>query len=158
MGKRLLRIFSTLLKYTALGGAIFYIVVYILIALTRMTYPYQLEWMEGGSVDHVRRILTGHQLYGKPSLSFTPYIYTPLYFYVSAMVTKVIGIGFVPLRFVSFVSSLGCFMMIFLFVKRETRCILCSLLSVGFFAAATTNTLSFILPLSATIKLLTEEK
>ena len=128
-------VLSPLLKYIALGGAIFYLVVYILIALSRMTYPYQLEWMEGGAVDHVRRILTGHQLYGKPSLSFTTFIYTPLYFYVSAIVTTFIGIGFAPLRCVSFASSLGCFIIIFLFVKRETRCIICSMLSVGFFAA-----------------------
>jgi 4-amino-4-deoxy-L-arabinose transferase-like glycosyltransferase len=77
--------------------------------------------MEGGSVDHVRRILSGQKLYVRPSLEFIPYIYTPFYFYLSAIVSKIIGIGFMPLRLVSFISSLGCFLIIFLIVYQETR-------------------------------------
>lgn len=124
-----------MLKYVLLGGAILFILLYIFIAINRITYPYQLEWMEGGSVDHVRRILSGNQLYIEPSLQFTPYIYTPLYFYISSLVSRLFGIGFFPLRLVSFLSSIGCFLIIFQFVKRETSSLICGLLSVSLYAA-----------------------
>jgi len=100
---------------------IIYVVAYLAIALSRIKYPFELEWMEGAMVDHVRRILAGEKLYVAPSLEFIPYLYPPLYFYLSALISSVIGIGFLPLRFISFVSSLGCFFVIFLIVQKETQ-------------------------------------
>lgn len=91
--------------------------------------------MEGGSLDHVRRILTGQALYVSPSLEFVPYIYTPLYFYLSAGLSGIMGLGFVPLRLISLASSLGCFAVIFLMVRRETRSIVGALLASGLVAA-----------------------
>jgi 4-amino-4-deoxy-L-arabinose transferase-like glycosyltransferase len=91
--------------------------------------------MEGACVDHVIRILSGEKLYVSPSLEFIPFMYTPLYFYLSAAVSKIIGVGFFPLRLVSFVSSLGSVLLIFLFVKRETGSAFWALLSSSLFAA-----------------------
>jgi hypothetical protein len=76
--------------------------------------------MEGGMVDHEARILAGERLYVRPTADFVPFIYPPRYFYVAALAAKLTGIGFTPLRFVSFISSLGSLLVIFLFVKRET--------------------------------------
>lgn len=115
--------------------ALAFVAVYVYIALVRISYPFELEWMEGGSVDHVRRILDGQALYSRPSIEFVTYIYPPLYFYVSALVSKVTGMGFMPLRLVSFVSSLGSFALIFLFIYRETRNRIAALLGMGLFAA-----------------------
>jgi len=116
-------------------SAVLYIVVFCVIVACRISYPYELEWMEGSSVDHVLRILSGLQLYVEPDLQFVPFIYTPLYFYVSALFSKLLGIGFFPLRMVSFLSSLGCLVILFLFVRRETNSIECGTLSVGLYAA-----------------------
>ncbi|MBL8716184.1 MAG: hypothetical protein JNL79_09325, partial [Myxococcales bacterium] len=66
------------------GGS--FLVLYVFVALRRLVYPFDLEWMEGGMVDQVRWILAGHKLYVKPSIDFVPFIYNPLYFYVSALV------------------------------------------------------------------------
>ncbi|MDY6861446.1 MAG: glycosyltransferase family 39 protein, partial [Thermodesulfobacteriota bacterium] len=123
------------LKVLLLSIALLYLFTYVFIVYNRIHYPYELEWMEGGSVDHVRRILSGDRLYVSPSLSFTPFIYTPLYFYISALVSLIFDIGFFPLRFVSLLSSLGCFIIIFLFVKRETGNMLCGVLSSCLLAA-----------------------
>ena len=71
--------------------AALYPLAYVAIALTRMGYPFELEWMEGGVVDHVRRILDGHPLYVEPTLGFTPFIYPPLYFYAAAFVSRLMG-------------------------------------------------------------------
>ncbi len=124
-----------LLKYLLLIGAGLYILLYLFLVFSRIHYPFALEWQEGLSLEQVRRILSGQKLYVNPSLKFVPYNYTPLYFYVSAFVAKIIGQGFVPLRLVSFISSLGCFLLIFLFVIRETQSCYAGVLAIGLFAA-----------------------
>ncbi len=127
---------STALKYVLLFMAALAVILYVVIACIRMPYPYELEWMEGGMVDHMRWILAGHPLYVQPSLEFIPNIYGPLYPYLGAALCKVMGVGFLAPRLISFVSSLGCFGLIALFVWKETRSSLWALVSVGVFAAS----------------------
>jgi 4-amino-4-deoxy-L-arabinose transferase-like glycosyltransferase len=112
---------SKLFRYALLVVAALYVVVYLVLVFFRIQYPFELEWMEGGSLHQVTRILSGQKLYVSPSLEFVPFIYTPLYFYISALMSKIIGGGFIPLRLVSFIASLGCFLIIFLIVKQETK-------------------------------------
>ena len=108
---------------------------YLFVAVQRMAYPYELEWMEGGSVDQVSRLLAGEKLYVEPTPSFVPYIYTPLYYYVAAGVAKLTGPGFFALRLVSFLASLVCFVVVARFAYRETRCRNAALLAAGLFAS-----------------------
>ncbi|RJP67947.1 MAG: hypothetical protein C4532_13775 [Candidatus Abyssobacteria bacterium SURF_17] len=115
--------------------AVIYLLTYLCLFLFRIRYPFELEWLEGSLVNHVTRILSGERFYVKPSLEFVPFFYTPLYFYLSAAVAKVVGQGFVPLRLISFISSLGCFAVIFLFVRKETGNSFAALLAMGLFAA-----------------------
>ena len=102
------RVLRALKVGVAVVGAAF-LLMYVVVAVLRIRSPFELEWIEGGVVDDVRHILAGHQLYVRPSIKFMPYIYTPLYYYVAAGAAKVFGIGFFPLRLVSFVASLGAF-------------------------------------------------
>lgn len=131
MSRRLVRV----LEYGLGAAAIGYLAVYVGIALLRIRYPFDLEWMEGALIDHVRRILDGQPIYAAPSLDFIPFLYPPLYYYVSAAVAAVIGIGPVPLRLVSFVCSLGCFAVIAGLVRRETGSGWAGLVAAGLFAA-----------------------
>ena len=123
------------LRYLLLSVAILFIIVYLILAFLRIGYPFELEWMEGGSVDHVIRILSGQKLYVSPSLEFVPFIYTPVYFYLSAVLSKIVGIGFLPLRLISFISSLGCLFVIFLMVKGETGSNFSGIVASSLFAA-----------------------
>ncbi|MCU1453249.1 MAG: hypothetical protein JWN46_1395, partial [Acidimicrobiales bacterium] len=116
----------------AAGG---FIVLYVGVALARVRSPIELEWMEGGVVDHVRQVMAGHQLYQRPSLHFVPYIYTPLYYYVGAAASWVGGVGFVPLRVLSILSSLGAFAAVAALVVSETRDRWAGLVAAGLFAA-----------------------
>ena len=59
---------------------------YLWIALHRLDYPYELDWMEGGSVGNVGRVLAGHSLYVAPSLKFVGWTYPPLYWLACAAV------------------------------------------------------------------------
>jgi 4-amino-4-deoxy-L-arabinose transferase-like glycosyltransferase len=112
-----------------------YLAAYVMVALRRLNYPFDLEWMEGGSVDHVRRLLAGEKIYVPPSLAFIPYLYPPFYYYVSALVALVIGVGLLPLRLVSFACSLGCLGVLYRFVMKETGSKRAGLISAGMFAA-----------------------
>ncbi len=112
-----------------------YVVMYLAIALLRMGYPFELEWMEGESIAHLDRVLRGLPLYARPSLEFTPFIYPPLYFHVVSWVARVVGSGFVPLRLVSFAASLGCLALVYAYVRSAAASRWPAVLAACLFAA-----------------------
>lgn len=101
-----------------------------------MSYPFELEWMEGGQLDHVVRILNGQQIYVAPSLEFIPYIYTPLYNYLAAAISLITGVGFFPLRLISFISTLGIFVYLYMLLKKITGSKYIGVVSAGIYAAS----------------------
>jgi hypothetical protein len=101
-------------------GAAFFLA-YVGIALARWRYPYELEWMEGGSLLHVQRVLHGQSVYGPPSVRFTPFIYTPLYYYASAAVAWFLGPRLSTLRLVSIFGSFVAFWAAYRLVVAETK-------------------------------------
>jgi hypothetical protein len=115
--------------------AVFYILLYIFVAISRMSYPYELEWMEGRSLEHVHRLLAGQSIFPAPSVNFIPLTYTPLYFYVSSISALFFGDNFFSLRLVSFAASLGIITLIYIYVKRETNSGYFAVLAAGLFAA-----------------------
>ena len=112
-----------------------YFTMYCGTALLRMAYPYELEWMEGGVLDHMTRLLEGKAIYVRPNLEFVAFPYTPLYYYLGAVASFALGPGFLPLRLVSFASSLGCFWIVYRLVRIETGDPVASVLAMGTFAA-----------------------
>ncbi len=125
----------TLARYLLLAAGLLFAAMYLIVALARIRYPFELEWMEGGMVDHVRRILAGQPIYVKPSLDFVSYLYMPLYYVASAAMARIIGVGFLPLRLVSLLSSFAVFALLFLLVQRETGSIAAGVLAACLFAA-----------------------
>jgi 4-amino-4-deoxy-L-arabinose transferase-like glycosyltransferase len=117
-------------------AALVYLILYLYVAVSRINYPYELEWMEGGTVDQVARLMAGQPMYVQPSIDFVPAIYTPLYYYVSALVSRITGIGFLPLRLVSFAASLGIFVLLYMFGKKATGSRRYGVLAAGLFAAS----------------------
>ena len=126
---------NILQKLLALA-ALFFILLFIYVSVSRINYPFELEWMEGGSVEHLERIMDGKSIYTPPSIEFIPYIYTPLYYYAALPIAKAVGTGLLPLRLVSFISTILLLVIIFLFVKRETSSGFYGLLAAGLFAAS----------------------
>jgi len=108
---------------------------YGFVALARLDYPFEIEWMEGGSWGQVERVRAGEGLYGPPSLEFTAFIYPPLYFYVASWISAPLGGGFAPLRAISFAASLACFWMVGWLVSRDSGDRRAGLLAAGLFAA-----------------------
>jgi hypothetical protein len=108
---------------------------YLYIALSRLTYPFALEWLEGNSLVEVHRILSGQPLYPAPTAGYVPDGYPPLYFAVSAAAARVLGVSYLPLRLVSLLSSLACFALLARLVQRETGSIAAGTGAAGVFAA-----------------------
>lgn len=73
----------------------------------RITYPYDLEWMEGGMLHHAKRIKDGLGIYAAPSIDFIPYLYTPLYPSLLALFSGVFGISYTVGRTISVLSLIG---------------------------------------------------
>lgn len=118
------------------GAALWHLLTFITVAWLRLPHRYQLEWMEGGSVEHVRRILSGRSLYAEPAIEFIAFIYTPLYFYFGAALAWLTGPELAPLRLISLIAALGCLALIGTWVWRETGQMLAALLAAGLFAAS----------------------
>lgn len=67
----------------------------------RATFPLDLEWMEGGVLVHAQRIAQGQGIYVEPSVDFIPFLYTPLYPALLALLSFVLPLGYVMGRVVS---------------------------------------------------------
>ena len=117
------------------GLVSYFVFAFFYIALARMGYVFTLEWLEGASLIQVHRLLSGQPLYVQPTFDYVPLIYSPLYFYVSALFARVLGFGFLPLRLVSFLSTLGCVAMVFLVVRQYTANLYASVMAAGSFLA-----------------------
>jgi hypothetical protein len=107
-------------------------------ALRRLPHPYELEWMEGGVLGHVQRILEGKPLYPEPSPEFVSFIYTPLFYYVSALFTGVLGYGLFPVRLVSFLATWVTAGLIAQFIRYESRSLLFGILSAAVYLGTCT--------------------
>ncbi len=71
----------------------------------RILFPYDLEWMEGGMLVHAWRVLHGQALYVDPTSDFIPFIYPPLYHWLTAAAGAVFGFGYAPARAISIIGS-----------------------------------------------------
>ena len=73
----------------------------------RATFPLDLEWMEGGTLLHAQRIAQGKGIYVEPSLDFIPFLYTPLYPALLALLSFVLPLGYLLGRLVSIAAFTG---------------------------------------------------
>jgi len=98
-----------------------FLLLFLYTALRRVYYPFDLEWIESGIMTSVMRIAHGEGLYVAPSLNFVPYLYAPLYLYLAAALTKVVGINFAALRIISILGTLGSCAVIFAMIVTENK-------------------------------------
>jgi hypothetical protein len=126
---------TTVLRYLLLVCGLFYLALFLFTALNRIGYRFELEWVEGNFADTVARLLNGQPIYAQPTVNFIANIYTPLFFYISAIPSLLMGVGFLPLRLVSLLSTLGCFVVIWVWVRREGGDAITATTASGLFAA-----------------------
>lgn len=104
----------------AVVGAAAYAVLFVVVALLRAPFGFELEWMEGGMVSHAARLLDGQPIYAPPSADFVPFFYTPGYPLTLAGLASVFGSLTLGLgRAVSIVATLLTFGFLFRVGQRE---------------------------------------
>jgi hypothetical protein len=112
-----------------------FILLFIYTALRRLHYPFSFDQVEGSTITSVWRIAGGGPLYVRPTLDFVPFLYAPLYFYLAAALSKLIGVGYASLRLISILGTLGSLGVIYAIIYGETRSRLAALAGAGLFAA-----------------------
>jgi hypothetical protein len=126
----------TIARFGLLLGPLIFLAMVGYVVSARVAYPFQLEWMEGGSLQHLLRLQAGLPIYVPPSLEFTAYQYPPFYYYLALLVAKLPGIGgFLALRLTSLLASLGCTACIVLIIRRHTASLYWGLVGAGLFVA-----------------------
>jgi hypothetical protein len=128
---RLVRCFVTVLS-------VMFVVLFLFAAIKRMQYPFEVEWIESGIMVSVLRIAHGQGLYVAPTLNFVPFLYTPLYLYVAAAMTKLVGVGghsYMAMRLVSTLATLGSCAAIYALVMTETQRRVAGVAAAGVFVA-----------------------
>ncbi len=101
----------------------------------RISHPFELEWMEGGSLQHLLRIAEGLPLYDAPSLEFVPYPYPALFYYAAWPFAALMGYELPALRALSVVSTIASALLLFALVRFETRSPAISIAAAGLFIA-----------------------
>ncbi len=133
------RIRSTrVLEALPLAAAVFTTVGFVVAAYFRITFAYPMWVMETPAMQAIRRIVEGQPLYAQPTLDYVAPIYAPLFFYLSALVTHVVGVNLAAPRLVSLVASLGAAVLVGYLVWGETRRMLLALVGAGLFISTTT--------------------
>ncbi len=130
--QRIQRPLATLVVLLSLG----LILLFLITSLQRLRYPFPLEQLEGTMALAVARVAHSLPLYVQPNFSFIPYMYSPAYFYVAGFAAKLFGPGFLALRLISLLSTLGCFAVLYTLVVTETKNRLAALAGMGLYAAA----------------------
>jgi 4-amino-4-deoxy-L-arabinose transferase-like glycosyltransferase len=112
------------------------IVLLIYVWINHISFPLNLEAMELYSLLHVERILLGLPIYVKPSVEFIPFVYNPLYYYLTVPFTEIFGVNLQSLRLVSIIGSVGAIVVLHLSVKKMTRSAIWGYICAGLFAAS----------------------
>ena len=122
------------LKRGTAGIAVLGVLMFLYVALRRLRYPFELDRMESAMMTTVWRVVHGMPVYVRPSLEWAPFLYSPLFFYCSAAMTKVLGVGYAALRAVSILATLGTCVVVAGLTYRETKNGVAALAGAGLFA------------------------
>ena len=125
-----------ILNVILIAIAVGYILLFLVLAVIRLNYPFELEWIEGAYIDEARWIAEGIFPYQPPSIQFIPTSKTPFFFYLSAFLMKWLEVGFFAPRLVSILATLGCLFILFRITWEEGRLLLPAVISAGLYAAS----------------------
>ena len=127
---------SRLARAAAAGLALGACSLWFVLACLRWSYPFELEWQEGGLLQHLERLLAGGSVYAAPDLEFIAFPYPPLYPALAALPALAFGASLQALRAVSILATVVIFVLLIARGRRGSGSWSAGLLSAGLFAAA----------------------
>jgi len=87
-------------------------------------------------VTQIARVVNGKPLYSSPTIYYTPWLYEPVYYYVSALIAGIVGVSFQAARIPSVLSTIAILTLIFYIVRRETGKTFYAMAAIGLYLAA----------------------
>jgi 4-amino-4-deoxy-L-arabinose transferase-like glycosyltransferase len=111
------------------------LIIFLFIIWNRLSLPFVFEWGESAGVNQIYRILSRKDLYVRPSLDFAPLVYTPLYYFIAAGISKIIGTPLLAARIISVISTAASVYMIARLVQAESGNALLAWLAGMFYLA-----------------------
>ncbi len=101
-------------------AALAFIGMYLLAALPRVFYPYDLDFIEDGMLMQSLRVANGLPIFVPPSVEFVPHLYMPLYSWLGGGLIKIFGVSYAPLRWLSLASTIASALLIYYIARRES--------------------------------------
>src|ERR1044071_3424690 len=98
-----LKISQSLVVLTAAA----FLLLFFYTVLSRIGYPYDLDFLEDSMLMQSLRIADGQPVYLPPNADFNPHVYMPLFFWLGAILFKLGGPSLVLLRLISFGATLA---------------------------------------------------
>ncbi len=127
-GRNALQRVSRLRRRIASGGnwpniilaitAVTFTIAYLFVALTRVTYPFDLDFIENAMLLQAWRTGAGLPVYLPPNGEFVPQVYMPLYTWLGSLLLRLTGPVFWPLRLLSLLSTLGTAVLLYLIGRQ----------------------------------------
>jgi hypothetical protein len=102
--RRLLRAISTASAAALATLGLVHVVQLGRVMGSRVDYPYDLEWMEGGQLYHAQRLLNGASLYRDCTDGFLPFPYPPVHALTVAAAGATFGMNYLVARLVGVVA------------------------------------------------------
>jgi hypothetical protein len=97
------------------------LMLYAYLISQRIHIPFDLEWGEGAGINQIYRHLAGEKIYTRPTLEFSPLVYTPFYYWISALIARMnIPVTFAG-RIISVLASFGSAGILAWLVSQKTR-------------------------------------
>jgi hypothetical protein len=106
------------------------------VSVSRLGYPWSLEWIEGACVAMARRFADGLPVYVEPSAEHVALPYYPLYFVVTGVLLKATGAVYWAGRLVSLLAALATGGLVFWTVNRAVKRPAAGLVAAGMWFAA----------------------
>ena len=75
-------------------------------AVLRVSYPFDIDFIEDGMLMQAWRVTNGLPIYVEPSGAFAPHVYMPLYTWLGGLLLAVTGPSLAPLRLLSLAATL----------------------------------------------------
>lgn len=118
------------------ASALWYLLAFLYVALFSISYPYGIEWLEGHVMEIAARAHRGGAVYIAPSLDYVPFLYTPLYYYVTSLFMYPMGVDYESGRIVSILATLGTCCMLYRWARAWDASKSTAITAAGLFASA----------------------
>ncbi len=107
-------------SHLAVIVALIFSAVYFFVAIPRVVYPYDIDFVEDGMLMQALRVANSQPVFVAPNAEFVPHVYMPLYTWLGGWLLKASGPGFLPLRLLSLGATLAVALTIYAIARRES--------------------------------------